>query len=276
MATVHDLPGAGRRTGSADDRAMTARDEKEAANVPAGQGGEPAEKLGPRLRQARLDAQLTLREVARQLGVSASFVSQLENGKSQPSVATLYSLSQLLDVSIDQLFETRDAAPARAMGLAEDDEIAGAGEELPAAGPAAQPMVPVSRADLGAPAAAWGERPAESERLSVTRAGGRTRLVMDSGVIWEQLARNTDRHIDFMEITYPAGSSSTTDDRMLRHDGYEYGYLLEGELQVTLGFHEFTLHAGEAMGLDSSSPHLFKNLGTTPARGIWFVHHRHD
>ena len=34
--------------------------------------------------------------------------------------------------------------------------------------------------------------------------------------------------------------------------------------------------AGEAMGLDSSIPHLFKNLGTTPARGIWFVRHRHD
>ena len=79
-----------------------------------------------------------------------------------------------------------------------------------------------------------------------------------------------------MEITYPAGSSSTTDDRMLRHDGYEYGFLLEGELQVTLGFDEFTLRAGEAIGLNSSLPHLFKNLGTTPARGIWFVHHRHD
>ena len=82
--------------------------------------------------------------------------------------------------------------------------------------------------------------------------------------------------MDFMEIMYPAGSSSTTDDRMLRHDGYEYGYLLEGELEVTLGFDEFTLRAGEAIGLNSSLPHLFKNLGTTPARGIWLVHHRHD
>jgi hypothetical protein len=29
------------------------------------------------------------------------------------------------------------------------------------------------------------------------------------------------------------------------------------------------------MGLDSSIP-LFENLGSTSARGIWFVHHRHD
>ena len=82
-------------------------------------------------------------------------------------------------------------------------------------------------------------------------------------------------HLDFMEITHPPGSSSTTDDRMLRHDGFEHGYLLEGELQVTLGFDEFTLRAGQAMGWTPRSP-LFENLGSTSARGIWFVHHRHD
>ena len=103
----------------------------------------------------------------------------------------------------------------------------------------------------------------------MTAPGHRTKLVMDSGVIWEQLARKTD-HLDFMEIMYPPGSSSTTDGRMLRHDDYEYGYLLEGELEVTLGFDVMVLRAGEAIGFDSSVPHLFKNLGSVPARGIWF------
>ncbi len=112
-------------------------------------------------------------------------------------------------------------------------------------------------------------------RLSVTAPGKRSRLVMDTGVIWEQLATNTDHDLDFMEILYRPGSSSTTDDRMLRHEGYEYGILLEGELQVTFGFEVFMLRPGEALGLDSSVPHLFKNLGSVPARGIWFVHHRH-
>src|SRR3954451_23098059 len=71
-------------------------------------GGDPAGNLGSRLRQARIDAHMTVRELARQLGVSASHVSQLENGKSQPSVATLYSLAQFLGVSIDRLFENPD------------------------------------------------------------------------------------------------------------------------------------------------------------------------
>jgi transcriptional regulator with XRE-family HTH domain/quercetin dioxygenase-like cupin family protein len=212
--------------------------------------------LGNRLRQARLEAQLSLREMARRLGVSPSFVSQLENGKSQPSVATLYSLAQLLDVSIDRLFEPGTPAP----------EVA-----APVTGAATR-----DRAQPGPPADVETPRPGDRSRLSVTAPGGRTRLVMDSGVVWEQLARNTDENLDFIEVTYPAGSSSTTDDRMLRHDGHEYCYLLEGRLHVTLGFEEFILTAGEAMGLDSSIPHLFRNVGTTPARGIWFVQHRSD
>ena len=53
-------------------------------------------------------------ELARQLSVSPSFLSQMENGKSQPSVATLYSIAQVLGVSIDELFHTDDASSGEA------------------------------------------------------------------------------------------------------------------------------------------------------------------
>jgi uncharacterized cupin superfamily protein len=96
---------------------------------------------------------------------------------------------------------------------------------------------------------------------------------MDSGVIWEQLATNGDGNLDFMEIIYPPGSSSTNDARMLRHQGIEYGYLLNGELEITYGFDKYTLRAGESMALDSTVPHLLTNHGSEPARGIWAVHH---
>lgn len=236
---------------------------------PAAEGVDPAVHLGSRLRQARVDADMTLRELARTLGVSPSFVSQLENGKSQPSVATLYSLAQVLGVSIDRLFEAEEAATASSTVIPPP-----APDELE---PEGSDDEPVDRARLASPADAWpADAPPEAARLSVTRPGTRTRLVMDTGVVWEQLAKNTDHHLDFMEILYPPGSSSTTDNRMLRHDGFEYGILLEGELRVTLGFDRFTLRAGEALGLNSAIPHLFENLGSIPARGIWFVHHRHD
>ena len=133
----------------------------------------------------------------------------------------------------------------------------------------------MKRTELGSLHQVWNEA-GGADRLSVTTPADRTRLVMDTGVIWEQLATNTSQQLDFMEITYPPGSSSTSDDRMLQHDGFEYGYVLEGEFEITLGFDVFTIRAGEAMGLNSSVPHLLRNRGTVPARGIWCVHHRHD
>ena len=70
------------------------------------------DNLGQRLKVARQGARMTLRELARQAEVSPSLISQIENGKSQPSVATLYSFSKLLNVSVDELFEDREG-PAR-------------------------------------------------------------------------------------------------------------------------------------------------------------------
>jgi transcriptional regulator with XRE-family HTH domain/quercetin dioxygenase-like cupin family protein len=222
-----------------------------------------AVNLGLQLRTARQKSGMTLRELARRLGVSPSFLSQIENGKSQPSVATLYSMAQTLDVSIDHLFENDQSTGAPPESTPETDT------SPPAAGNGT-----VRRSDLGSLDRVWDDA-GSTGRLSVTSPGSRTRLVMDTGVVWEQLATNTAHQLDFIEITYPPGSSSTNDERMLRHDGYEYGYLIEGELEVTFGFETFTLHAGEALGLNSSVPHLFRNLGSTPARGIWFVHHDH-
>ncbi|MBO0873062.1 MAG: helix-turn-helix domain-containing protein [Pseudonocardia sp.] len=248
-----------------------------AQQEPAPSGDDPAASLGARLRRARLEAQLSARELARHLGVSASFVSQIENGKSQPSVATLYSMAQFLGVSMDQLFEEREhvAAPA---GAPPTLRIRRNERQMPPTPPSNAPAdqtFTISRGQLDSPSSAWGKHPSDHVRFLVTAPDNRTRLVMDSGVVWEQLVRKTDQ-LDFMEILYPPGSSSTTDGRMLRHDDYEYGILLEGELEITVGFDVFTLHAGEAIGFDSSIPHLFRNLGATPARGIWVVHHRHQ
>lgn len=220
--------------------------------------------LGSRLREVRLQSGLSLREVARQLGVSPSFVSQMENGKSQPSVATLYSMAQLLNVSIDELFN-RDAAAAPVVR----DPVHAV---PPASGSAESGADTINRSDFTSPAEAWTHQ-GSAERLQILRADQRPQLVMDSGVVWQQLASNSDRNLDFMEIVYPPGASSTNDGRMLRHQGMEYGYLLTGVLQITHGFDTFTLLPGQSMSLDPSVPHLLTNPGDVDARGIWVVHH---
>src|SRR4051812_13346186 len=153
-----------------DNRGSTVSDRgtsmSTSAEPPAAAEMAPAETLGSRLRQARLQANLSLREVARQLAVSASFVSQLENGKSQPSVATLYSLARLLGGSIDRLFDEQDHAAIPA----ETEPVTGPAEEhSPAPTPeddsnSEEDAEPLHRGKPGFPAVTWGEQSSEPVR----------------------------------------------------------------------------------------------------------------
>ncbi len=60
--------------------------------------------LGERLRAQRQKKGMTVREIARRVGVSPSLVSQIERDKVNPSVSTLWSLVTVLDLQMGELF----------------------------------------------------------------------------------------------------------------------------------------------------------------------------
>ena len=60
--------------------------------------------IGPRLRAQREQLGVSLRELARRIGVSASLISQIERDKVNPSVSTLYSLVRELGLGMGDLF----------------------------------------------------------------------------------------------------------------------------------------------------------------------------
>jgi transcriptional regulator with XRE-family HTH domain len=74
-----------------------------------------APPIGAQLRERRSENGISLRELARRLHVSASLVSQIETGKAQPSVRTLYAIVNELGLSLDEVLELagREAAPER-------------------------------------------------------------------------------------------------------------------------------------------------------------------
>jgi len=67
--------------------------------------------LGQSLKKHRENRGLTMREIARRIGVSASLVSQIERGRVTPSVATLYQFATEFGLPMDELF-SRTVAPA--------------------------------------------------------------------------------------------------------------------------------------------------------------------
>ena len=72
----------------------------------------PLRALGQRIREERLKRGVSLRALAREVGVSASMISQIETGKSQPSVSTLYAITSALAMSIEDVFHEPSPSPA--------------------------------------------------------------------------------------------------------------------------------------------------------------------
>ncbi|MFF8393299.1 helix-turn-helix domain-containing protein [Streptomyces sp. NPDC016172] len=212
--------------------------------------------VGARIRQARLERGTSLRALAREIGVSASLVSQIETGKSQPSVSTLYAITTALGISVESLFDARERGREGVRGTVR----AGAG-----AGPLAASPITVTHA-----LAAFAADP-ERRIGPLVGAGGRETLELDSGVVWERLGRVPGAEADFLLVTYRPGGSSSGSGALMRHAGTEYGYLTSGELILTLGFEEYTVRPGDSVCFESTTPHRYRNDGEVPAVGVWFV-----
>ena len=66
--------------------------------------GKTVESLGDYLREQRLAAQLSLRQLADQAGVSNPYLSQIERGLRKPSAEVLQQLAKALRISAETLY----------------------------------------------------------------------------------------------------------------------------------------------------------------------------
>lgn len=194
---------------------------------------DPGTGLGPRLREVRVSRELSVRELARRVGCSASLISQIERGVSVPSVGVLYSLATELGSSLDYLL----FGSGLGGGMGSD------------AGPDAD-------AGVGTDA-----RPREASPSApiVQRADNRKIIDLASGVRWERLTPGSDAMTDFLEVIYSPGGHSTDERRPLRHDGREYGLVISGTLTANVGFESYQLGAGDSIAFDASTPHEYLN-----------------
>ena len=202
-------------------------------------------EVGARLRRARQQQHIGLRELARRIGVSPSLISQVETGKSEPSVSTLFAICSELDLPVNEIVfdPLRNARAARLPERAADDGDAAV------------------------------EQPARSgkSRSPVQDPENRRSIQLDSGVTWERLTAQPDHDVDFLYLRYPPGSESTAPEALMRHNGREYGFVISGRLHVTLGFDEYEVGPGGSISFDCTQPHRFSNHGDRPVEAVWLV-----
>src|SRR3982750_1867773 len=68
-------------------------------------------QLGKTIQRLRKAYNLSLSELSEQSGVAKSIISQIERNETNPTLATIWRLSQALDVSIERVLQTAEDEP---------------------------------------------------------------------------------------------------------------------------------------------------------------------
>jgi quercetin dioxygenase-like cupin family protein len=96
------------------------------------------------------------------------------------------------------------------------------------------------------------------------------RPVRRGGVTWVRLAGNATGMRAYKQVL-PVGSPAAEPRDLCRHEGYEWVYVLDGELGLTLGDRTHVLTTGEAAEFDTQVPHAYVNLGNAPLELLLIV-----
>jgi transcriptional regulator with XRE-family HTH domain/mannose-6-phosphate isomerase-like protein (cupin superfamily) len=220
---------------------------------------EPLTYLGRKIREARRLRDLTLKELAGKVGLTASHISQIERGLTGPSVSSFWNIASALEVPMEYFFNH------------EEDQSTGS------------LSVPSARALLSKQGIAENEGPersqgvvgglgwvrASNEASPVVLPGDRETINIVGGIQWQKLTPKNDDAIEFLELHYPPGASSG--DLAYAHRGREFGRVLQGTLLVELGFSKYRLEPGDAIAFDCSVPHRFINVGEDLFIGVWVI-----
>lgn len=82
------------------------------------------------------------------------------------------------------------------------------------------------------------------------------RPITRHGMIYLPLTRHPGG-IQAYKLIIPGGNKSEPDPQI--HEGYEWMYVLNGNLRIVLGEHDFVMKPGEAAEFDTRTPHWFGN-----------------
>ncbi len=212
--------------------------------------GDLAGDIGRRLAAHRGQRGMRVAELAREVGVTPSLISQIERGMSRPSVSTLFAIAQALDVPVDAFFREPQQPPPAA---AQPDGGPGPGEADGPGGDGGPPAGPGQAAD----------------GRYVVRRGGRAVIDIEGGVRWERLTRSTLDHLDFFELVYEPGAESHP--RQYTHPGTEMVLVMSGCLEITIGFERYLLEPGDSIDFPSSMPHRYVNPASQTARAVTVI-----
>lgn len=113
-----------------------------------------------------------------------------------------------------------------------------------------------------------GEYPPVEELGRIVRAEGRRVLSLNtSGVKKELLTPSVSSTLEIYLVTIAPGGSSGPEP--YTHKGEEGGYVVSGEMMLTIEEKDFHLKTGDSFRFRSQIPHRFANLSTRETVVLW-------
>jgi len=204
-------------------------------------------RLGARLAEHRNRQGVRVSELARRVGVSASLISQIERDQSRPSVSTLFGLAEALGVPVDAFFRDERQSLDDAERIRDAEPVAPSGDR----------------------SSATSEGPGAAGDRHVVRREQRAAIDIAGGVRWERLTPAALDDLEFMELHYAPGAESNP--TQYRHPGMEMVLVLDGRLEIALGFERYELRAGDSMCFASTTPHRYTNPSDQVTRAVTVI-----
>jgi transcriptional regulator with XRE-family HTH domain len=173
------------------------------------------DNLGKNLRALRTTKELTLAQLGEKVGLSASYLSQVERGVTMPSLSRLTSIAIALGVEMRYFFEDDVASPR------------------------------------------------------VVRANQGTTIRESAGIHLELLSADTPG-MNFQSYCVVCRPGARREYTVLE-PGEECGFVLKGELVVTVGEEVYVLAAGDSIHYYRHHPHSWHNSGDDDCVVLWTV-----
>ncbi|MDT7620662.1 MAG: hypothetical protein QOF99_1563 [Pseudonocardiales bacterium] len=188
--------------------------------------------VGARVREIRQRNGQSLRALASALGISASALSQIETGRTRPSIQRVHEIATELNIPLSALFapvlETpqTDAAHGLTSSVSYDSSIC------------------------------------------VQKAVEAPTIQLENGIRWDRISPKESDGLSFLHLVFEpkAGYSE-----YLRHNGREIVYVIEGTLTFHVGFTAREVSEGDSFMFPSTTPHKVVNPTEHRARACWLV-----
>jgi transcriptional regulator with XRE-family HTH domain len=198
--------------------------------------------IGARVRELRRRSGMSLRALASALGISASALSQIETGRTHPSVSRVHRIATELKVPLSSLF-----APDSDV---RETETTQRGEKHHASPSLASTV-------------------AYDASICLQKAAEAPAIHLDGGAIrWDRISPREADSLSFLHLVFEPGAGCS---EHLRHNGREIVYVIEGQLSFHVGFATHEVGEGDSFMFPSTTPHQVVNPTRHRARACWLV-----